>query len=91
MRELELYVQAGIPARRGAAHGDARRRARRRAAASGSARSCPASSRTSSSWTATRARIPGALRNLRLVVKDGVPLEPDAMWRELGILPLPKP
>jgi hypothetical protein len=32
---------------------------------------------------------PGALRNLRLVVKDGVPLEPDAMWRELGILPLP--
>jgi len=33
---------------------------------------------------------PGALRNLRLVVKDGVPLDPEAMWRELGIEPLPK-
>jgi imidazolonepropionase-like amidohydrolase len=31
---------------------------------------------------------PGALRNLRLVVKDGVPLDPEALWRELGIRPL---
>jgi imidazolonepropionase-like amidohydrolase len=31
---------------------------------------------------------PGALRNLRLVVKDGVPLDPESMWRELGIGPL---
>lgn len=33
---------------------------------------------------------PGALRNLRLVVKGGVPIDPEAMWRELGIAPLPK-
>ena len=31
---------------------------------------------------------PGDLRNLRLVVKDGVPLDPEAIWRELGIQPL---
>lgn len=33
---------------------------------------------------------PAALRNLRLVVKGGVPIDPEAMWRELGIAPLPK-
>ncbi|MGH8204777.1 MAG: hypothetical protein ACREST_09225, partial [Steroidobacteraceae bacterium] len=36
-------------------------------------------------------RDPGALRNLRAVVKDGAMLDPEAMWRELGIRPLPAP
>ena len=58
MRELELYVKAGIPAPEVLQHGDARRRARGgpgRAARLDRAR---ASSPTSSSWTAIRARIP---------------------------------
>jgi imidazolonepropionase-like amidohydrolase len=33
---------------------------------------------------------PAALRNLRLVVKGGVPIDPEAMWRELGVAPLPQ-
>ncbi len=32
---------------------------------------------------------PGALRNLRLIVKDGVLLDPEDLWRELSIGPLP--
>ncbi|MGH8243665.1 MAG: amidohydrolase family protein, partial [Steroidobacteraceae bacterium] len=36
-------------------------------------------------------RDPGALRNLRAVVMDGAMLDPEAMWRELGIRPLPAP
>ena len=33
---------------------------------------------------------PAALRNPRLVVKGGVPIDPEPLWRELGIAPLPE-
>ena len=89
MRELELYVEAGIPAPEVL-----------QMATLGAARAAGQGDRLGSIAPGKLADLilvdgdpsldPGALRNLRLVVKDGVPLEPDAMWRELGILPLPE-
>jgi hypothetical protein len=88
MRELELYVQAGIPAAEVL-----------QMATLGAARASGMGDRLGSIAPGKLADFilvdgdpsadPGALRNLRLVVKDGVPLDPEAMWRELGILPLP--
>ena len=88
MRELELYVEAGIPAPEVL-----------QMATLGAARAAGQGDRLGSIAPGKLADLilvdgnpsldPGALRNLRLVVKDGVPLEPDAMWRELGIQPLP--
>ena len=88
MRELELYVKAGIPAPEVL-----------RMATLGAARAAGQGDRLGSIAPGKLADFilvdgdpsadPGALRNLRLVVKDGVPLEPEAMWRELGIQPLP--
>jgi hypothetical protein len=90
MRELELYVKAGIPAPEVL-----------RLATLGAARAAGQGDRLGSIEPGKLADFilvdgnpsadPGALRNLRLVVKDGVPLEPDALWRELGIQPLPTP
>jgi len=90
MRELELYVKAGIPAPEVL-----------RMATLGAARAAGQGERLGSIVPGKLADFilvdgdpsadPGALRNLRLVVKDGVPLDPEAMWRELGIQPLPKP
>jgi hypothetical protein len=89
MRELELYVQAGIPASEVL-----------QMATLGAARASGLGDRLGSIVPGKLADFilvdgdpsadPGALRNLRLVVKDGVPLDPEAMWRELGILPLPR-
>ena len=89
VRELELYVKAGIPAPEVLGM-----------ATLGAARAAGQGQRLGSIEPGKLADFilvdgdpsadPGALRNLRLVVKDGVPLEPDAMWRELGIRPLPK-
>lgn len=88
MRELELYVQAGIPAAEVL-----------QMATLGAARASGMGDRLGSIAPGKLADFilvdgdpsadPGALRKLRLVVKDGVPLDPEAMWRELGILPLP--
>ncbi len=88
VRELELYVKAGIPAPEVLSM-----------ATLGAARAAGQGERLGSIAPGKLADFilvdgdpsadPGALRNLRLVVKDGVPLEPDAMWRELGIRPLP--
>ena len=90
VRELELYVKAGIPAPEVLGM-----------ATLGAARAAGQGERLGSIEPGKLADFilvdgdpsadPGALRNLRLVVKDGVPLEPDAMWRELGIRPLPGP
>lgn len=88
MRELELYVRAGIPAAEVL-----------RMATLGAARASGMGDRLGSIEPGKLADFilvdgdpsidPGALRNLRLVVKDGVPLDPVALWRELGIQPLP--
>jgi imidazolonepropionase-like amidohydrolase len=89
VRELELYVKAGIPAPEVL-----------RMATLGAARAAGQAERLGSIEPGKLADFilvdgnpsadPAALRNLRLVVKDGVPLEPEAMWRELGIQPLPR-
>jgi imidazolonepropionase-like amidohydrolase len=89
VRELELYVKAGIPPAEVL-----------QIATLGAARAAGQGERLGSIAPGKLADLilvdgdpsadPGALRSLRLVVKDGVPLEPEAMWRELGILPLPK-
>jgi imidazolonepropionase-like amidohydrolase len=88
IRELELYVQAGIPAPEVL-----------QMATLGAARAAGRGDRLGSIAPGKLADFilvdgdpsadPGALRSLRLVVKDGVPLDPVAMWRELGIAPLP--
>jgi hypothetical protein len=88
VRELELYVKAGIPAPEVL-----------QMATLGAARAVGQGERLGSIAPGKLADFilvdgdpsadPGALRNLRLVVKDGVPIEADAMWRELGIQPLP--
>lgn len=87
MRELELYVQAGIPAAEVL-----------QMATLGAARASGMDDRLGSIVPGKLADLilvdgdpsadPGALRDLRLVVKDGVPLEPVELWRELGIQPL---
>ncbi len=89
MRELELYVQAGIPAAEVL-----------QMATLGAARASGMGDRLGSIAPGKLADFilvdgdpsadPGALRNLRLVVKDGLLLDPEALWRELGILPLPR-
>jgi imidazolonepropionase-like amidohydrolase len=89
VRELELYVRAGVPAAEVL-----------QMATLGAARASGMGDRLGSIAPGKLADFilvdgdpsadPGALRNLRLVVKDGVPLDPEAMWRELGILPLPR-
>jgi imidazolonepropionase-like amidohydrolase len=89
IRELELYVKAGIPAP------EVLQIATLRAA-----RAAGQGERLGSIAPGKLADLilvdgdpsadPGALRNLRLVVKDGVPIDPEAMWRELGIQPLAK-
>jgi imidazolonepropionase-like amidohydrolase len=88
VRELELYVKAGIPPAEVL-----------QMATLGAARAAGQGDRLGSIEPGKLADFilvdgdpsadPGALRNLRLVVKDGVPLDPEAMWRELGIAPLP--
>ncbi len=88
IRELELYVKAGIPASEVL-----------QMATFGAARAAGQGERLGSIAPGKLADLvlvdgdpsadPGALRNLRLVVKDGVPIDPEAIWRELGILPLP--
>ncbi|HEU4517585.1 MAG TPA: amidohydrolase family protein [Steroidobacteraceae bacterium] len=88
VRELELYVKSGIPAPEVL-----------RMATLGAARAVGQGERLGSIEPGKLADFilvdgdpstdPGALRNLQLVVKDGVRLEPEAMWRELGIQPLP--
>jgi imidazolonepropionase-like amidohydrolase len=90
VRELELYVAAGIPA------ADVLQMA-----TLGAARAAGMGDRLGSIESGKLADLilvdgdpsvdPGALRNLRLVVKDGLLLEPEAMWRELGIGPLQFP
>jgi imidazolonepropionase-like amidohydrolase len=87
IRELELYVQAGIPAPEVL-----------QMATLGAARAAGQGERLGSIAPGKLADFilvdgdpsadPGALRSLRLVVKNGVPLDPVAMWRELGIAPL---
>ena len=87
IRELELYVKAGIPASEVL-----------QMATFGAARAAGQGERLGSITPGKLADLvlvdgdpsanPGALRNLRLVVKDGVPINPEAIWRELGILPL---
>jgi imidazolonepropionase-like amidohydrolase len=87
VRELELYVEAGIPAAEVL-----------RMATLGAAERAGQGDRLGSIVPGKLADLilvdgdpsvyPGDLRNLRLVVKDGVPLEPEVIWRELGILPL---
>ena len=89
IRELELYAKAGIPAPEVL-----------QMATLGAARAAGQGDRLGSIAPGKLADLilvdgdpstdPGALRNLRLVVKDGVPIDPEAMWRELGIQPLPK-
>ena len=89
IRELELYVKAGIPAPEVL-----------QMATFGAARAAGQGERLGTIAPGKLADLilvdgdpsadPGALRNLRLVVKDGVPIDPESMWRELGILPLPK-
>lgn len=90
VRELELYVDAGIPAPEVLGM-----------ATLGAARAAGQGGRLGSIEPGKLADFilvdgdpsadPGALRQLRLVVKDGVPLDPVAMWRELGIADLPTP
>ncbi len=90
VRELELYVKAGIPAPQVLGM-----------ATLGAARAAGQGGRLGSIEPGKLADFilvggdpsadPGALRQLRLVVKDGVPLDPVAMWRELGIADLPTP
>jgi imidazolonepropionase-like amidohydrolase len=87
IRELELYVASGIPAAEVL-----------QMATLGAARAAGQGERLGSIAPGKLADMilvdgdpsvnPGDLRKLRLVVKDGVPLEPEAMWRELGIGPL---
>lgn len=88
VRELELYVAAGIPAAEVL-----------QMATQGAARAVGQGETLGSIAPGKLADLilvdgdpsadPGALRNLRLVVKDGVPLDPEELWRELGIGPLP--
>ena len=76
IRELELYVKAGIPAPevlQMATLGAARAAGQGRTPRLDHARQA---AQTSSSWTGDPSADPGALRNLRLVVKDGVPIDP---------------
>jgi imidazolonepropionase-like amidohydrolase len=87
IRELELYVKAGIPPAEVL-----------QMATLGAARANGLGDRLGSIAPGKLADLilvdgdpsadPGALRNLRLVVKGGVPIDPEAMWRELGIAPL---
>jgi len=87
VRELELYVEAGIPASEVL-----------RMATLGAAERAGQGERLGSIVPGKLADLilvdgdpsvnPGDLRNLRLVVKDGVPFDPEALWRELGIQPL---
>jgi imidazolonepropionase-like amidohydrolase len=87
MRELELYVAAGIPAPEVL-----------QMVTLGAAQKAGQGDRLGSIAPGKLADLilvdgdpsvnPGDLRNLRLIVKDGVPLDPEAIWRELGILPL---
>jgi len=87
IHELELYVKAGIPPAEVL-----------QMATQGAARAAGFGDRLGSIAPGRLADLilvdgdpsadPGALRNLRLVVKDGVPIDPAAMWRELGIAPL---
>ena len=88
VRELELYVASGIPAAEVL-----------QMATLGAARAAGQGERLGSIAPGKLADMilvdgdpsvdPGALRQLRLVVKDGALLEPEEMWRELGIGPLP--
>jgi len=88
VRELELYVEAGIPPAEVL-----------RMATLGAATAAGEGERLGSIEPGKLADLilvdgdpsadPAALRSLRLVVKDGVPLDPVAMWKELGIQPLP--
>jgi imidazolonepropionase-like amidohydrolase len=87
VRELELYVEAGLPPAEVL-----------QMATLGAARHAGMGEKLGSIAPGKLADLilvdgdpaadPGALRNLRLVVKNGVPLDPVAMWRELGIAPL---
>jgi imidazolonepropionase-like amidohydrolase len=87
VRELELYVEAGIPAPEVLSM-----------ATLGAARAAGEGERLGSIARGKLADMilvdgdpsanPGDLRNLRLVIKDGVPIDPAAIWRELGIQPL---
>lgn len=87
VRELELYVEAGIPAAEVL-----------QMATLGAARAVGQDERLGSIEPGKLADMilvdgdpsanPSDLRKLRLVVKDGVALDPEAIWRELGILPL---
>jgi imidazolonepropionase-like amidohydrolase len=89
IRELELYVKAGIPPAEVL-----------QMATLGAARANGLGEKLGSVAPGKLADLilvdgdpsadPGALRNLRLVVKGGVPIDPEAMWRELGIAPLAK-
>jgi imidazolonepropionase-like amidohydrolase len=89
VHELELYVKAGIPAAEVL-----------QMATLGAARANGLGDELGSIAPGKLADLilvdgdpstdPAALRNLRLVVKGGVPIDPEAMWRELGIAPLPE-
>jgi imidazolonepropionase-like amidohydrolase len=89
IRELELYVQAGIPAPEVLQMATL---TASRAAGQGERLGSVAPGKLADFILVDGdpSADPGALRNLWLVVKDGIPLEPEAMWRELGILPLAK-
>jgi imidazolonepropionase-like amidohydrolase len=88
VHELELYVASGIPAAEVL-----------QMATQGAARAAGQGERLGSIEVGKLADMilvdgdpsvnPGALRNLRLIVKDGVLLDPEELWRELGIGPLP--
>jgi imidazolonepropionase-like amidohydrolase len=89
VHELELYVRAGIPtaevlqmATLGAA----------RAAGLGGELGSVAPGKLADLILVDGdpSKDPAALRNLRLVVKGGVPIDPESLWRELGIAPLPE-
>jgi len=89
IRELELYVAAGIPA---ADVLQMATLAAARAAGQGEKLGSIAPGKLADLILVDGdpSADPGALRNLRLVVKDGVLLDPEDLWRELGIGPLPK-
>jgi imidazolonepropionase-like amidohydrolase len=88
IRELELYVKAGIPP---AEVLQMATLTAARAAGQGERLGSIAAGKLADFILVDGdpSADPGALRNLRLVVKDGILLEPEAMWRELGIQPLP--